>query len=197
MVSVLLDLSDSARLSHEQRLCARARNGDRAAFSELYNLFALRLYNSVAREVRSRAVADDVVAETFQAAFQKIDSFRGERSMWFWLHKSAMNRINDLRRARLRADRAWNGVGHLFGTSVNPDMETAIDWTRLKTSFHSMLGELPDDQRRALELRYGEDLEREACAAAMNVTPGHFSVILNRAAAALGAAWKKRSGGAP
>jgi RNA polymerase sigma factor (sigma-70 family) len=71
---------------------ARARRGDRDAHAELYTLFAGPVFTLARRMLVSKALAEDVLQETFVEVICKIDGFRGEAEVGTWIKRIAINK---------------------------------------------------------------------------------------------------------
>src|SRR5206468_4249295 len=74
----------------EDRMIARARQGDREAFDRLVESHLAHVWAVVWRIVRHREDAEDVVQEVFLAAFQGLPGYRGESRLSTWLHRIAV-----------------------------------------------------------------------------------------------------------
>jgi len=83
-----------------QDLINRCRNGERLAQSELYKLYYKAMYNTCYRMLNDRVEAEDVMQESFLAAFLKINTYRGEMSFGSWLKRIVINKTIDTLRAR-------------------------------------------------------------------------------------------------
>jgi RNA polymerase sigma-70 factor, ECF subfamily len=86
--------------SADLELAGRIRTGDGAAFEELYQQHASRLYNLAYRMASTAADADDLLQDIFLLAYRKLGSFRGESSLGTWLYRLAMNHCLDVVRSR-------------------------------------------------------------------------------------------------
>jgi RNA polymerase sigma factor (sigma-70 family) len=94
---------DFAYHDDDTGLVQRARNGDRAAFEELYRRHRDRIYGLLWRLAGGdAALAEDLLQEAFVRAWQKLDSFRGESRFGTWLHRLSANVALTDRRTRLR-----------------------------------------------------------------------------------------------
>jgi RNA polymerase sigma-70 factor (ECF subfamily) len=69
----------------DAELVARARQGDRAAFSELVERHRAAVYRAARAALGSHAEADDVAQEACLTAYQRLASFRGDASFKTWL----------------------------------------------------------------------------------------------------------------
>jgi RNA polymerase sigma factor (sigma-70 family) len=70
----------------------RARRGDRAAHAELYASFAGPVFTLARRMLASKALAEDVLQETFVEVLCKIAGFRGEAEVGTWIKRIAINK---------------------------------------------------------------------------------------------------------
>jgi RNA polymerase sigma-70 factor (ECF subfamily) len=94
---------DSAHHDDDTGLVQRTRNGDRAAFEELYRRHRDRIYGLLWRLAGGdAALAEDLLQEAFVRAWQKLDSFRGESRFGTWLHRLSANVALTDRRTRVR-----------------------------------------------------------------------------------------------
>ncbi|MDE2126302.1 MAG: RNA polymerase sigma factor [Armatimonadetes bacterium] len=82
----------------EHRLILRLRGGDRAAWSTAFDLYGDRIYGYARRALGHREDAEDVAAETFQRAIERIGAFRGDSPLIAWLFAIARNLCLDRQR---------------------------------------------------------------------------------------------------
>ena len=85
---------------------ASAQRGDRAAHARLYETYATMVYTVARRMLISPALAEDVLQETFVEVIRKIDSFRGEAGIGFWIRRIAVNKCLMLLRSSWTSKRA-------------------------------------------------------------------------------------------
>ena len=71
---------------------ADAQKGDRAAHARLYETYASMVYTVARRILVSPALAEDVLQETFVEVIRKIETFRGEAGIGFWIRRIAVNK---------------------------------------------------------------------------------------------------------
>ena len=89
----------------ERALRTRLVAGDDAAYRECYQLHAPKLMRLLTGILRNKARAEEVLQETFVAAFRSIAGFRGEVSVSTWLARIATNRAYNVIRDESRAKR--------------------------------------------------------------------------------------------
>ena len=91
-----------AAIARDAALIRRARAGDGAAFDVLVAAYMPPAFQMAYRVVGHREDAEDLVQESFLAAYQYLDSFDVERPFGPWLNRIVLNRGANLRRARTR-----------------------------------------------------------------------------------------------
>ena len=75
----------------ERELCAALRKRDEAAFATLVERYHLPLKRLALAYVRSDAVAEEVVQETWLGVVQGIDRFEGRSSLKTWIYQILTN----------------------------------------------------------------------------------------------------------
>jgi RNA polymerase sigma-70 factor (ECF subfamily) len=202
--STLLSLTRRARpqpATDEGALLAALRAGEERAFEELVKRYHGPLIKIALMYVRDRAVADEVVQETWLAALEGIDRFEGRSSLKTWLFRIATNR------AKTRAVREGRQVAiSALAGSDEPevplerflppdDPRRPLGWAapprawpeerliRGETVQHlrDAIATLPPAQQAVIGLRDVEGLGAGEVAAALDISAGNERVILHRA----------------
>lgn len=133
----------------EAVLVARVRAGEGAAFDELVRLHLGRVFAIAYRVLGQRQDAEDVTQEVFLAVLEKIDTYDPARPFAPWLHRVAMNRALNARKARaLRRTEAVPESVRAPGDEPDAAAEKAEERERLA---RAML-ELPERQRHIVRL---------------------------------------------
>jgi RNA polymerase sigma-70 factor (ECF subfamily) len=148
---------------------------DRATFLRVVRDHDARLRAVVSRMVGGdRDRTDDVLQEAYLRAFRSFGGFRAEADVGTWLHRIAYNAcVDELRRARRRPV----PVDVVRERSASAPEAAVADADVLRRA----LAALPVDQRAAVLLVDGEDLDHEAAAAVLGVAPGTVASRLSRA----------------
>lgn len=107
-----------------------AQAGDSAAFGELVSRNRRAVFRAALAAVGSPAEADDVAQEAFVAAYQKLDSFRGDAAFRTWLLAITWRKAIDRRKSLTR----WM---RLTMTSRHTEDETDDAIERIPSSEHS------------------------------------------------------------
>lgn len=185
-------LPDEQDLLAEQRLCERARAGDRTALGQLLRVHGPRLYRAVLLpRLGSKAAAEEALSVTYLKVVERFDQFTWQQvGVYPWLRVVALRVALDQLRARKRE------------TVFQPeDLEREIDASEreardaasseqhdlsvAKARVSELIGRLHPRYARALTLRVLEERGRDVCAAELGVSAATFDVVLHRAVAAL------------
>ncbi|MGH9177238.1 MAG: RNA polymerase sigma factor [Acidimicrobiales bacterium] len=176
----------------EAQMLAAVRAGDEAAFADLvrhHHASLLRLAQSI---VGSRAVADEVVQDTWLAVVRGVDRFEGRSSFKTWLFHILMNR------ARSAAGKEWrtqpaadvdadrfdaNGVWSAPPVPWSDRVDDRLAAEQLVPLARKVIDTLPDTQRQVLLLRDVEGLAAADVAQLLGLSDGNQRVLLHRARA--------------
>lgn len=195
------ELDDQRRQRWERERVQQALAGDGAAFGDLYDAYAASIYRRVLYPLLgNRAAAEDALSETFRAAFQRLDSYRpGELSIYHWLARIAKNKALDMHRARKVTGRALANfealLEPLLPTPASPEhlLDDELSRERLSRCIQLALERLNERYKKAIELRFFQELSRELCAEALGVKIGTFDVVLLRSLRAFRKEWEALS----
>lgn len=136
----------------DRTLAAAAALGERAAFETIVHRYGPMLYGYVRRMVADEAAVDDVVQETFVAAWRRIDRYRGEASLKTWLFRICDRKIIDSHRVRY-AEPIDDRLIDPIDPAVDSDPTVVLSNTEFLTALERALAELPVRQRAAWVLR--------------------------------------------
>jgi RNA polymerase sigma factor (sigma-70 family) len=194
------ELNDTSRRRWERECLARALRGEAAAFGEIYDAYAERVYERVLMPVLGNAAAaEDALAETFRVGFQRLADFQpGEVSIYYWLARIAKNKALDMHRAKKVSGRVLANFESLLEPLSTPHaspeelLERELSRHVLGEAVQQTLTELNERYRQAIVLRFLQDQSREACAEQLGVKIGTFDVLLLRALRAFRKRWEER-----
>ena len=155
----------------DERALVEAAQADPARFLELYDRHVHRLYAYVLRRTGNRADAEDVTAEVFHRALANLRSYEW-RGIPFvaWLYRIAAHELADRRRHAARE-----------AVTPPPDAETSTPDFERQVLLFQLLERLPDDQRRVLELRFGDGRSIQEAATALSRSEGAIKQLQRRA----------------
>ncbi len=153
----------------DEQLVARAANRDAAALERLYDRYASAVMGIALRIVGDRALAEEVVQETFWRAWRSAEAFVSGRGAFAgWLFGIARNlSIDYCRRRKARPQVIEAGDDQPIDRVADPESDVAeAAWASIKhQQVHAALNELPIEQRRVIELAYFGGLTRQEIAA--------------------------------
>jgi RNA polymerase sigma-70 factor (ECF subfamily) len=156
-------------------LLLRARDGEHAAFEQIYRRFERPVFTLALRLCGDREDAADVLQDTMLKVFGGLSGFRGGSPFWGWLRQVAVNEaLMRLRRRRRLDDEEPLDDSDLEDTSVPPP--AAADTARLARS----LMQLPTATRTVLWLHHAEGYTHEEIAALLQRTPSFSKSQLAR-----------------
>ena len=147
---------------------ARLRQRDPRALETLYDRYSRPVYSLALRILHDRALAEEIVQEVFLKLWRQPERYSAERGRFApWLLSVTHHRaIDELRatQANLRFGHGEPPVGFELSHSETDPAEEA--WYREEQErVHDALVQLPDPQRRAIELAYFGGLTQAQIAA--------------------------------
>ena len=165
-------------------LRGRVRAGDPAAFGELFDLAARRIYNHAYRLLGDWSAAEDVVSLTFLEAWRCRDRVEPDGdSLTPWLLGIATNTVRNTARARRRHSAA---LARIPGQSAEPDFVDDLA-ARLDGAdqVRVALAALRRPEREVVALCVYAELDYAAAAEALGIPIGTVRSRLSRAKARL------------
>ena len=192
---------------YEEKLVARLKRRDEAAFGELVRLYEGRVFRLVLRMIGDRAEAEDLAQEVFVTVFKSIDSFRGDSKLSTWLYRVAANhcknRMKYLGRRGRGRKKEFDEVGDrdaiesaTMSTSAQmPRPDALVEGHQLEHLVRVAMFELPEDQRELVVLRDVESLTYEEIQRITGLAEGTVKSRLHRARQALQKRVKELQGG--
>ncbi|MGH9433695.1 MAG: RNA polymerase sigma factor [Terriglobia bacterium] len=161
--------------SNDLWLVNAARQGDRAAFGQLYDRYARLVHGILLTRVPFNAV-DDLVQDVFLLALRRLSALRDAASFGSWLAAITRNRANDYhRQSRSTVDLTETGPSDGFEGAV-PGAESVAD----AAGILGVIRSLPETYRETLTLRLVEGMTGPEIAARTGLTPGSVRVNLHR-----------------
>ena len=149
-------------------LIARVGDGDANAFDLLYRRYSRPVFALALRRLGDRGRAEDAVQETFTSIWRSAGSYRRERGPGApWLYAVARNAIVDRRRT-LGAPPAE--AVEEPSSDAGPDERAESSWTAWRV--HRALAELPEQERRLIELAYWGELSQSEIAEFLDIPLG-------------------------
>lgn len=159
----------------EKALLIRARQWDKRALTEIYDLFNHRLYRYALRLLGSPVVAEECVADTFERFLVALQKGGGpQEHLQAYLYRVAHNWVTDFYRRGINSDLSLDPNQ---GTQQGSD-PGAEDWEA--QILKNALVRLPPDQRQVIVLKYMEGWQNEQISQAISKTVGAVKALQHR-----------------
>ncbi len=111
----------------DQELINKCREGNDTGFTELYRRYARSVYNSIHRIVSHTGEAEDLLQETFFAAFTDLNRLQEVANIEAWIRRMGINRsISHLRKRKLSFTE-WDEQIPLVEESYDPEEDEVWD----------------------------------------------------------------------
>ena len=174
-------------------LLQRLRAGDEQAFVVLVRRYHDSMIRLACSFVPSRAVAEEVVQDTWMGVLRGIGGFEGRSSFRTWLFRILVNRARTAG-ARERRSVAIGDAGPAVdqsrfdaaGAWVAPpeqwieDIDDRLRAGKMAHRIRSAIEELPSRQREVVTLRDVEGLSSDEVCHVLEITDGNQRVLLHR-----------------
>jgi RNA polymerase sigma-70 factor (ECF subfamily) len=135
-------------------LVERARAGDRRAFEQLVEANYDFIFRTACKWTGKKSDAEDIAQEVCIKLATAIHSFDGRAAFTSWLYRVTINMVRDMQRSTTRKARTVDAFTLVHPEDDPGDQEDATTsheiWERVSA--------LPDKQREAIMLVYGEDM---------------------------------------
>jgi RNA polymerase sigma-70 factor (ECF subfamily) len=167
-------------------LVARAQAGDAEAFGALYDRYLDLVYRYVYYRVGGKALAEDLVSETFLRALRRIGTFEWQgRDLGAWLVTIARNIIADhYKSGRFRLEVSTADMLDADRATDGPESEVLDGITN--ASLLDAVKKLNSEQQECVVLRFLQGLSVLETAQAMEKTEGAIKALQYRAVRTLG-----------
>jgi RNA polymerase sigma-70 factor, ECF subfamily len=171
----------------DESLVEAAKNGDRAAFGDLYHRYVRVVHGILLARVPNIA-AEDLVQDVFLQALACLRSLRDKSRFGPWLATIARNRAMDFHR-RAKPESPLDDRPEISGKVDSPPPEIGMEDGM---ALLNAVRQLPDSYRETLILRFVEGMSGPEIAARTGLTHGSVRVNLHRGMQMLREKWEKR-----
>jgi len=176
-----------AHLDRDRRL-VEAAQADPARFEALYRKYLAQVYSFAFYELRDHHDAEDATERTFLSALAGLARFEerarpsdghGASTFRVWLFQIARNAVAERRRVLRR--RREEPLDSAVGIPAALDVEAMAVRNDATAAALGAITRLPDDRRRALVLRFVDEMSTHEIAGILNRSEGAVRVLIHRA----------------
>ena len=175
------------------------KENSKSVLEQWVNQFSDELYSWAFFKTSSKEIAEDLVQDTFLAAFHKIDSFEGKSQPKTWLFSILNNKVIDYYRLSSRttkknlsltensgfelSDGLFNSHGcwktNDIGTLWNQE-EELLDNPDFNMVMEECMNDLPQKWKLALTSKYLSEKKTEAICQELEITTSNYWQIIHR-----------------
>ena len=177
----------------DRQLVTRALQGDQQAFNLLVVKYQRKLSRLLSRFIRDQAEVEDVTQEAFIKAYRALPAFRGDSAFYTWLYRIGINTAKNYlmamgRRAPTSTEvEAEDAEGFEEGEQLRDinTPESVLLSNEIAETVNSTIEQLPEELRRAIQMREIEGMSYEDIAQAMDCPIGTVRSRIFRAREAI------------
>ena len=179
------------RLAHldRDRPLVQAAQRDPAQFDALYRRYLARVYSYAYYELGDHHDAEDATERTFVAALTNLHRFEerarpadgdGASTFRVWLFRIARNVVADRQRARFRRpEEQLDAAASVADGAMDPAAQVAR--REEASAAWRAIERLPGDRRRAVILRFVDEMSTSEIAGVLGRSEGAVRVLIHRA----------------
>ena len=157
-----------------EQLIERCKKNDAQAQSQLYKLYASKLFSICLKYSRNYAEAEDNLQDAYITIFKKIDQFKNRGSLEGWMKRITINTA--LQRYRSA------GVFDIINEDQIEDVSVDVDDDAISIDFLlNIIQELPDRYRLVFNLYALDDYSHKEIANMLEISTGTSKSNLARA----------------
>lgn len=180
--------ANATQIDQDLALVRRMLQGEERAMSEFCSHYLPRLYRFALQRVPTPEDADDVVQVVLSNAARRIETYRGQSTLFSWLvvicrHEvarllAAVNRDQEV--VKLYADGYGERAAGVPGPVAEQPDAVAVR-QQILGRVHESLDRLPERQARALELKYIDGYSSKEIAEQLDLSDDAVQSLLARA----------------
>jgi len=177
----------------DRQLVERAQRGDKQAFALLVEKYQRKLARLLSRFIRDAAEVEDVTQEAFIKAYRALPAFRGDSAFYTWLYRIGINTAKNYlmalgRRAPTSTEvEAEEAEGYDEGEQLRDinTPESLLLSNEIAETVNATIEKLPEELRKAIQMREIEGMSYEDIAQAMDCPIGTVRSRIFRAREAI------------
>jgi RNA polymerase sigma-70 factor (ECF subfamily) len=124
-------------------------------------------------------MADQIVTETFTAAWRSYKTFKHKSSFFTWLCRIALNKIADYYKGQINYRshffvptlKKWSQIEAIAGSDPAMSLEEQYALKELREKVNDCLNLLPPEKRKLLQYKYYRDLSYKEISIILQISP--------------------------
>jgi RNA polymerase sigma-70 factor (ECF subfamily) len=184
-----------------KNLVAAARSGSSAAFAELREIYARRVYRTLLTMTKNREDAEDALQDTFLQAYKALHTFEERSSFYTWVTRIATNSaLMILRKRRLRPEVSFDspseteeGISGFEFKDTGPSPEHICVHRQSYACMLRSIWSLQPGLRQVIEMKMTDNCSIREIAQTLEISEAAVKSRLSRARARLASAHTVRS----
>jgi RNA polymerase sigma-70 factor (ECF subfamily) len=128
---------------------------DLRAFDLLYRRFVLQVFRYAYSRTGDTQVAEDITAQTFLAAIESFNQYRGDGHLVSWLFGITRNKLNDHFRQKIPTE----DIEHFAATDSEADPLGSVIQRDLMAQISRFIQALTEDEQEILRLRFAAEVD--------------------------------------
>jgi len=168
----------------QNKILAKINKGDEAAFMEMYNYYAPKLFRHACFRLSSRELAEDIAQQVFYKTWQYIINPKNKiDNLNAFLYKTINNLITDHYRLATKETLPLDDVIEDHGNKIfnEPSYEVEIDSDLEKIKVRESIKLLKPEQQELIAWRYLDDLTTAEISKISGKSSGAIYVGIHRA----------------
>jgi RNA polymerase sigma-70 factor (ECF subfamily) len=172
-------------MNEDLELISSFKSGGKSAFETIIFNYQDRIYNLCRHMLGNAQDAEDAAQDTFLKAYQSLNDFKPNASLYTWLYRIAVNTCIDYRRRPFlesifrRSDTGEEKVIEYASTSPSPERE--YESKQMGHALKKGLAQLSRKLRTVIILKEVEGLSYEEIADVVDISTGTVKSRISRA----------------
>jgi RNA polymerase sigma-70 factor (family 1) len=154
----------------DQKLTALLKDGDRIAYTEIYDRYIWVLLDHAYNKLRNREEAKDIVQEAFTLLWTKKDFLKDEENLSGYLYTTVRNTILNVFAHRKVQDKYIASMEHFAGQNTAVATDYLVREHQLKALIETEIAALPPKMREVFELSRKANLNHKEIAAQLGIS---------------------------
>jgi len=150
-------------------LAQKIKNNEKAAFQELFERYAPRIYRFSHSYLKNQADAEELVQDVFLKIWEKREILDQSKSIKAYIFKIAVNTIYDFIR-RKNIENSFNDFARENFEKDSNSTWHAVIFDEMMANLTRLVARLPEQQRNIFQMSKGEGLSNDEIAARLDLS---------------------------